>query len=135
MRPSTRSCSAKPRHSRKAHLNRISQKVCAHSSKSANPYGSADGLSMLPLEGVRVVEFAHMVMGPSCGLVLADLGAEVIKVEPLAGDNTRRLEAAGAGFFPVFNRNKKSFAVDLQKAEGRDLVEKLLKTADVLTEN
>jgi crotonobetainyl-CoA:carnitine CoA-transferase CaiB-like acyl-CoA transferase len=91
--------------------------------------------SVLPLEGVRVVEFAHMVMGPSCGLVLADLGAEVIKVEPLAGDNTRRLEAAGAGFFPVFNRNKKSLAVDLSKAEGRELVLKLLKTADVLTEN
>ena len=76
-----------------------------------------------------------MVMGPSCGLVLADLGAEVIKVEPLAGDNTRRLEAAGAGFFPVFNRNKKSLAVDLQKPEGRDLVLRLLKKADVLTEN
>src|SRR5688572_19763968 len=76
-----------------------------------------------------------MVMGPSCGLALADLGAEVIKVEPLAGDNTRRLEAAGAGFFPVFNRNKKSLAVDLQKPEGRDLVLKLLKKADVLTEN
>jgi crotonobetainyl-CoA:carnitine CoA-transferase CaiB-like acyl-CoA transferase len=90
---------------------------------------------VLPLEGVRVVEFAHMVMGPSCGLVLADLGADVIKVEPLAGDNTRRLEAAGAGFFPVFNRNKKSLAVDLQKAEGRELVLKLLKKADVLTEN
>jgi len=90
---------------------------------------------VLPLEGVRVVEFAHMVMGPSCGLVLADLGAEVIKVEPLAGDNTRRLEAAGAGFYPVFNRNKKSLAVDLQKPEGRELVLKLLKTADVLTEN
>ena len=90
---------------------------------------------MLPLEGVRVVEFAHMVMGPSCGLVLADLGAEVIKVEPPAGDNTRRLEAAGAGFFPVFNRNKKSLAVDLQKPEGRALVLRLLKTADVLTEN
>ena len=90
---------------------------------------------MLPLEGVRVVEFAHMVMGPSCGLVLADLGAEVIKVEPLAGDNTRRLEAAGAGFFPVFNRNKKSLAVDLQKPEGRGLVLKLLRKADVLTEN
>ena len=90
---------------------------------------------MLPLEGVRVVEFAHMVMGPSCGLVLADLGAEVIKVEPLAGDNTRRLEAAGSGFYPVFNRNKKSLAVDLQKPEGRELVLKLLKTADVLTEN
>jgi crotonobetainyl-CoA:carnitine CoA-transferase CaiB-like acyl-CoA transferase len=84
---------------------------------------------------VRVVEFAHMVMGPSCGLVLADLGAEVIKVEPLAGDNTRRLEAAGSGFYPVFNRNKKSLAVDLQKAEGRELVLRLLKTADVLTEN
>ena len=76
-----------------------------------------------------------MVMGPSCGLVLADLGAEVIKVEPLTGDNTRRLEAAGAGFFPVFNRNKKSLALDLHNAEGRDIVLRLLKTADVLTEN
>ena len=76
-----------------------------------------------------------MVMGPSCGLVLADLGAEVIKVEPLAGDNTRRLEAAGAGFFPVFNRNKKSLAVDLARREGKELVLKLLRTADVLTEN
>jgi crotonobetainyl-CoA:carnitine CoA-transferase CaiB-like acyl-CoA transferase len=84
---------------------------------------------------VRVVEFAHMVMGPSCGLVLADLGAEVIKVEPLAGDNTRRLEAAGAGFFPVFNRNKKSLAVDLSTAEGKEVVTTLLRTADVLTEN
>jgi crotonobetainyl-CoA:carnitine CoA-transferase CaiB-like acyl-CoA transferase len=90
---------------------------------------------VLPLEGVRVVEFAHMIMGPSCGLVLADLGAEVIKVEPLQGDNTRRLEGAGSGFFPVFNRNKKSLAVDLQRAEGRELVLNLLKTADVLTEN
>ena len=76
-----------------------------------------------------------MVMGPSCGLVLADLGAEVIKIEPLAGDNTRRLEAAGAGFFPVFNRNKKSLAVDLQKAEGREVALRLLDTADVMTEN
>ena len=92
-------------------------------------------MSALPLEGLRVVEFAHMVMGPSCGLVLADLGAEVVKVEPLAGDNTRRLEAAGSGFFPVFNRNKKSLAVDLQKDIGRTVVRRLLKTADVLTEN
>jgi crotonobetainyl-CoA:carnitine CoA-transferase CaiB-like acyl-CoA transferase len=90
---------------------------------------------VLPLEGVRVIEFAHMVMGPSCGLVLADLGAEVIKVEPLAGDNTRRLEAAGAGFFPVFNRNKKSLAVDLQRPEGKDIALRLLASADVLTEN
>jgi len=90
---------------------------------------------VLPLEGVRVVEFAHMVMGPSCGLVLADLGAEVIKVEPLAGDNTRRLEAAGAGFFPVFNRNKKSLAVDLSRPQGKEIAHKLLAAADVLTEN
>jgi len=90
---------------------------------------------VLPLEGLRVVEFAHMVMGPSCGLVLADLGADVVKVEPLRGDNTRRLEAAGAGFFPVFNRNKKSLAVDLARPEGKRIVLKLLKTADVLTEN
>lgn len=90
---------------------------------------------MLPLEGVRVVEFAHMVMGPACGLVLADLGAEVIKVEPLAGDNTRRLEAAGAGFFPVFNRNKKSLAIDLAHRQGKEIVSRLIKTADVLTEN
>src|SRR5438045_6650725 len=76
-----------------------------------------------------------MVMGPSCGLALADLGAEVIKVEPLEGDNTRRLEHAGAGFFPVFNRNKKSFAVDLKHAEGRALVLRLIERSDVLTEN
>jgi crotonobetainyl-CoA:carnitine CoA-transferase CaiB-like acyl-CoA transferase len=89
----------------------------------------------LPLDGIRVAEFAHMVMGPSCGLVLADLGAEVIKVEPLEGDNTRRLEAAGAGFFPIFNRNKKSLAVDLKRAEGREVVLRLLDAADVLVEN
>ena len=89
----------------------------------------------LPLDGIRVIEFAHMVMGPSCGLVLADLGAEVIKVEPLEGDNTRRLEAAGAGFFPIFNRNKKSLAVDLKSDAGRAVVLRLLDQADVLTEN
>jgi crotonobetainyl-CoA:carnitine CoA-transferase CaiB-like acyl-CoA transferase len=92
-------------------------------------------MSKLPLDGVRVVEFAHMVMGPSCGLVLADLGADVIKVEPLEGDNTRRLLGAGAGFYPIFNRNKKSLAVDLKRAEGRELVLKLLDSADALTEN
>src|SRR5438045_6977269 len=76
-----------------------------------------------------------MVTGPSCGLGLADLGAEVIKVEPLEGDNTRRLEHAGAGFFPVFNRNKKSLAVDLKHPEGRALVLKLIERSDGLTEN
>ncbi len=92
-------------------------------------------MTRLPLDGVRVVEFAHMVMGPSCGLVLADLGAEVIKVEPLEGDNTRRLAAAGAGFYPIFNRNKKSLPVDLKNPKGRGVVAKLVATADVLTEN
>jgi len=89
----------------------------------------------LPLDGIRVVEFAHMVMGPSCGLVLADLGAEVIKVEPLEGDNTRRLRAAGAGFFPIFNRNKKSLPVDLKHPRGRDLIARLIAASDVVTEN
>jgi crotonobetainyl-CoA:carnitine CoA-transferase CaiB-like acyl-CoA transferase len=90
---------------------------------------------VLPLEGLRVVEFAHMVMGPTCGLVLADLGAEVIKVEPLEGDNTRRLMGAGAGFYSIFNRNKKSLALDLKHAEGMEIVLKLIESADVMTEN
>jgi crotonobetainyl-CoA:carnitine CoA-transferase CaiB-like acyl-CoA transferase len=89
----------------------------------------------LPLAGVRVVEFAHMVMGPTCGLVLADLGAEVIKVEPPDGDHTRKLTASGAGFFPTYNRNKKSMAVDLKSAAGREIVLKLVLSADVVSEN
>ena len=89
----------------------------------------------LPLEGIRVAEFCHVVMGPTCGLVLADLGAEVIKVEPLDGDHTRRLVASGAGFFPTYNRNKKSFAVDLKAPRGREAVLKLVASADVVTEN
>ena len=89
----------------------------------------------LPLAGVRVVEFVHVVMGPTCGLILADLGAEVIKVEPLDGDHTRKLVASGAGFFPTYNRNKKSFAVDLKSQRGREAVLKLIASADVITEN
>jgi len=89
----------------------------------------------LPLAGTRVAEFCHVVMGPTCGLVLADLGAEVIKVEPLEGDHTRKLVASGAGFFPTYNRNKKSFAVDLKSPEGREAVLKLVAGADVLIEN
>ncbi|WP_411884263.1 CaiB/BaiF CoA transferase family protein [Polaromonas sp. YR568] len=76
-----------------------------------------------------------MVMGPTCGMLLADLGAEVIKIEPLAGDNTRRLIGSGSGFFPMFNRNKKSIALDLQKPEGRELALKLIATADIVSEN
>jgi crotonobetainyl-CoA:carnitine CoA-transferase CaiB-like acyl-CoA transferase len=89
----------------------------------------------LPYEGIRLIEFTHMVMGPTCGMVLADLGAEVIKVEPLGGDNTRNLIGAGAGFFPLFNRNKKSIAVDLQRPEGREVALRLIATADIVSEN
>lgn len=90
----------------------------------------------LPLAGIRVIEFVHMVMGPTCGLVLADLGAEVIKVEPApAGDNTRRLRGSGAGYWLTYNRNKKSFAVDMKTEEGMLAVRKLIASADVVTEN
>ncbi|MGE0332345.1 MAG: CaiB/BaiF CoA transferase family protein [Ramlibacter sp.] len=89
----------------------------------------------LPYAGIRVVEFTHMVMGPTCGMVLADLGAEVIKVEPIAGDNTRRLLGSGAGFFAMFNRNKKSIALDLQKPEGKEAALRLIAAADIVSEN
>jgi crotonobetainyl-CoA:carnitine CoA-transferase CaiB-like acyl-CoA transferase len=89
----------------------------------------------LPLAGLRVVEFTHMVMGPTCGMILADLGADVIKVEPPGGDNTRRLLGAGAGFFAMFNRNKRSLAVDTKDARGREIVLKLVARADVFSEN
>ncbi|MCL4695529.1 MAG: CoA transferase [Burkholderiaceae bacterium] len=88
-----------------------------------------------PLAGLRVVEFTHMVMGPTCGMVLADLGAEVIKVEPIEGEGTRRLLGAGAGFFPMFNRNKKSVAIDLHRPEGAAAARKLAASADVVIEN
>ncbi len=88
-----------------------------------------------PLAGLRVVEFTHMVMGPTCGLVLADLGAEVIKVEPIGGENTRRLVGAGAGFFPMFNRNKKSVEIDLHRPQGAEAARRLAASADVVIEN
>ena len=89
----------------------------------------------LPLAGLRVVEFTHMVMGPTCGMVLADLGAEVIKVEPVDGDRTRHLLGAGAGFFPMFNRNKKSIALDLRRPEGLEVAIRLASSADVVAQN
>jgi crotonobetainyl-CoA:carnitine CoA-transferase CaiB-like acyl-CoA transferase len=89
----------------------------------------------LPLAGLRVVEFTHMVMGPTCGMVLADMGAEVIKVEPIDGDRTRHLLGAGSGFFPMFNRNKKSIAIDLHSAAGAEVARKLAASADVVAEN
>jgi crotonobetainyl-CoA:carnitine CoA-transferase CaiB-like acyl-CoA transferase len=88
-----------------------------------------------PLAGLRVVEFTHMVMGPTCGMVLADLGAEVIKVEPIDGDRTRTLLGAGIGFFPLFNRNKKSIQIDLHHPAGAAAARRLCATADVVAEN
>src|SRR5262245_4408478 len=91
--------------------------------------------SPLPLAGLRVVEFTHMVMGPTCGMVLADLGAEVIKVEPPGGEGTRTLMGAGAGFFPMFNRNKKSLELDLHSEAGAEAARRLAASADVVVEN
>jgi crotonobetainyl-CoA:carnitine CoA-transferase CaiB-like acyl-CoA transferase len=88
-----------------------------------------------PLAGLRVVEFTHMVMGPTCGMVLADMGAEVIKIEPIDGDRTRRLLGAGSGFFPMFNRNKLSIAIDLHHADGAEVARRLAASADVVAEN
>jgi crotonobetainyl-CoA:carnitine CoA-transferase CaiB-like acyl-CoA transferase len=89
----------------------------------------------LPLAGVRVVEMTHMVMGPTCGMILAQLGAEVIKVEPPAGDKTRSLGGMGTSFFPLFNRGKRSVVLDFAKAEDRETMDRLLASADVFLEN
>lgn len=89
----------------------------------------------LPLAGLRVLDFGHTVMGPSCAMILADLGADVLKIEPAAGDPTRQLQGFGMGYFGYFNRNKRSLAVDLKSAEGRKIARRLVKDADVLVEN
>jgi crotonobetainyl-CoA:carnitine CoA-transferase CaiB-like acyl-CoA transferase len=89
----------------------------------------------LPLSGLRVIEFTHMVMGPTCGMILADLGAEVIKVEPPGGDKTRSLPGLGIGFFRSFNRNKKSVILDIHAPEGHATAIELIRGADVVLEN
>ena len=89
----------------------------------------------LPLSGIRVIEFTHMVMGPSVGLILADLGADVIKVEPKGGDQTRHLLGSGAGYFPMFNRNKRSICLDLKSEVGKAAAIALVEGADILIEN
>ena len=88
-----------------------------------------------PLAGLTVVEFTHMVMGPSVGVILADLGADVIKVEPPEGDRTRTLLGSGSGYFPMFNRNKRSICLDLKNPEDLAHAEGLCATADVVIEN
>lgn len=87
------------------------------------------------LKGIRVLEFTHAILGPACGLVLADLGADVIKIEPPEGDPTRRLKGFGSGYFTMYNRNKRSLAIDLKSAEGLEIVRDLIRSADVLIEN
>ena len=89
----------------------------------------------LPLAGMKVLEFTHMVMGPSAGLILADLGAEVTRVEPIGGDRTRALQGSGAGYFAMYNRNKRSICLNLKDAAGVRLARRLARSCDVLIEN
>ena len=105
------------------------------SSLQDRKYKYSGGTSEWPLDGIRVVEFCHMVMGPTCGMILGDLGADVIKVEPLNGDATRHLLHDGAGFFASYNRNKRSIALDLKSPEGLDAAKHLVLGADVVIEN
>ncbi len=89
-----------------------------------------------PLNGIKVVDFGHTVMGPSCGMILADLGADVLKIEPSpAGDPTRRLKGFGTGYFGYFNRNKRSIAINLKTGEGLEIAQQIIDEADVLIEN
>ncbi|MBN8581151.1 MAG: CoA transferase [Anaerolineae bacterium] len=92
-------------------------------------------MTLHTLSSLRVLEFSHAVLGPACGLVLADLGAEVIRIEPLDGDPTRKLKGFGTGYYPFFNRNKKSIAIDIKSDAGREVIFKLLESTDVLIEN
>lgn len=104
--------------------------------KTQEPIAGANPASTpWPLDGIRVVEFCHMVMGPTCGMILADLGADVIKVEPPGGDTTRRLVHQGAGFFASYNRNKRSIALDIKSPEGLAAARRLALGADVVIEN
>jgi crotonobetainyl-CoA:carnitine CoA-transferase CaiB-like acyl-CoA transferase len=89
----------------------------------------------LPLHGLKVLEFTHAVMGPTTGLLLADMGAEVIHIEPTKGDNTRFLKGFGTGYFPFYNRNKKSLAIDLKSEEGKTIILTMVKEADIIVEN
>ncbi len=92
-------------------------------------------VSPKPLAGLKVLDFGHTVMGPCAAVILADLGADVVKIEPLDGDPTRRLPGFAAGFFPTYNRNKRSIAVDLKRPEGQAVVHRLVRDADILVEN
>lgn len=92
-------------------------------------------MSAKPLAGLKVVEFTHMVMGPAAGQIFADLGADVIKIEPLGGDATRRLLGSGAGYFPMYNRGKRSICLDLKMPAAKEIAADLVASADFLIEN
>jgi crotonobetainyl-CoA:carnitine CoA-transferase CaiB-like acyl-CoA transferase len=101
----------------------------------STPSTSPAGAQALPLAGIRLLELGHTVMGPSCSLVFADLGADVIKIEPPEGERTRHNVGFGSGLFPLFNRNKRSLALDLKTQDGKTILRKLVAQADVLVEN
>ena len=117
--------------------------ICYISISNTNSETSASQITAInqvqddvsPLAGLRVIEFTHMVMGPSIGVILADLGAEVIKVEPIGGDRTRNLLGSGAGYFPMFNRRKKSICLDLKSDDGVKIARQLSDNADIVIEN
>ena len=102
---------------------------------SATPKSDRGSEPRLPLAGIRILELGHTVMGPSCSMVLADLGADVIKVEPPEGDRTRANVGFGSALFPVFNRNKRSLCIDLKSEPGKAVFHKVVETADALLEN
>ncbi|MEP2552314.1 MAG: CoA transferase, partial [Marinomonas sp.] len=88
-----------------------------------------------PLAGIKIVEFTHMVMGPAVGHILAGLGAEIVRIEPIGGDRTRRLLGSGAGYFPMYNRGKQSICLDLKSDDGLQVAKDLIEGADILVEN
>lgn len=102
---------------------------------AAPEYTGSQQTGPTPLAGIKVIEFTHMVMGPTVGHILAGLGAEVIRIEPIGGDRTRRLLGSGAGYFPMYNRGKRSICLDLKSAEGKAVARDLCASADVLVEN
>src|SRR5215469_5868422 len=96
---------------------------------------TADIGSTLPLHGLRVLDPGHFFPGPTASLILADLGADVIKIEnPDGGDQARRMPGAGSGYY-YFNRNKRSVALDLKSARGKALFLRLVQSCDVCLDN
>ncbi len=90
----------------------------------------------LPLHGIRVLELGHIIAGPAAGLILADLGAQVVKVErPDGGDQARHMAGGTRAYFHLFNRNKRDVAVDLKSAAGKEVIRRLVERSDVVIDN